>query len=135
MTTKLIAALLLAAALFVGWRLLLYWDQVKSEEEVAQKKAAASAVVPEQLQGMPSALEPVLQAAQRQGAAGMTNFLKNYSRALSDPRKAWIELDYALLLSRENTAEAKKIYEAVKQRTPPSSPVYARVKELARTYE
>lgn len=133
--TKLIAALIVAAALFVGWRLFIYWDQVSHEEEMAHRKAATSAVIPEQLQGMPSGLEPSLQAAQKQGASGMANWLKAYGHTLQDPRKAWIELDYALLLSRVNPSEAKKIYQSVKDRTPASSPVYSRVQDLKNTYE
>jgi hypothetical protein len=133
--TKLIAALIIIAVLYGGWELFLYWDKVKNEEQTAQKQANASRIVPEQLSGMPQALEASLQTAQREGASGLTNFLKNYGRAIQDPRKAWIELDYCLLLSRENPAEARQIFAAVKERTSTNSPVYPRIRQLEKTYE
>jgi hypothetical protein len=133
--TKIIAALIIIVVLYGGWHLFLYWENVKNEQQTAQKAASASRIVPEQLSGMPQTLEAALQAAQRNGAAGLTNFLKNYGRAIQDPRKGWIELDYVLLLSRENPAEAKQIFAAVKERTPTNSPIYPRVKQLEKTYE
>ena len=63
------------------------------------------------------------------------NWLANHGRAVQDPRLAWIQLDYCLAISRENPAEAKKIFAAVKDRTPSSSPVYPRIQELAKSYE
>ena len=84
---------------------------------------------------MPQQWEPVLKAAEAKGAAGIKNFLKQYGPSIHDPRKAWIELDYCLLISRENPAEAKRLYAAVKDRTPESSPVWPRIKKLQNTYE
>lgn len=133
--TKIIAGLIIALVLFGGWNLFLYWERVKNEEETAQKQAAASAVVPEQLPGMPQPLETSLKAAQQQGADAMATWLKNYNHVLEDPRKAWIELDYVLLLSRNRPAEARKVFAAVKERTPATSPVYPRIKQLEKTYE
>ena len=123
------------AVLFGGWNLFLYWEKVKNEEETNRKEVAASAVVPETLPGMAPGLEKSLQVARDQGTAAMTTWLKNYGHTLQDPRKAWIELDYCLLLSRENPAEARKLFANVKQRTPATSPVYPRIKQLEKTYE
>jgi hypothetical protein len=91
--------------------------------------------VPEQLPGMVSQLEPSLQAAKNQGAAAMKNWLKTYGYAIHDPRKAWIQLDYCLLLSRENPAEARRLFAEIKNRTPETSPVWRRIKQLEKTYE
>lgn len=134
--TKLIAAAIVIACLYVGWELFLYWDKVKNEQETEEKQAAAAAnVIPESLPGLPQPLEQGLQAAQRQGAEGLGNFLKAYGQSIQDPRKAWIELDYCLLLSRENPAEARRIFAAVKARTPKTSPVWPRIQKLEKTYE
>ncbi len=133
--TRLIAVLILVAALYAGWQLYFYWEKVKNEEEAAQKQAVVSQVVPEQLPGLPQPLEPTLQAAQKQGAAGLRKWLKTYGQVVHDPRKAWIELDYCLMLSREDPAEAKRVFTAVKDRTPESSPVWPRIKQLERTYQ
>ena len=54
---------------------------------------------------------------------------------VQDPRKAWIELDYCVLVSREDLSEARRVFAEVKKRTPPSSPVWPRVKDLEKVYE
>ncbi len=133
--TKLIAALIIIAALYGGWELFLYWEKVKNEEETQQKKAAAAMAVGDQLPGLPYQLDASLQAARKQGAAGLRNWLKAHGQSVEDPRKAWIELDYCVAVSREDIAEAKRVFAKVKERIGPASPVYARVKELEKTYE
>lgn len=134
--TKLIAAAIVIVCLYVGWELFLYWDKVKNEQEVEEKQAAAAAnIIPESLPGLPQPLEQGLQAAQKLGAEGLGNFLKVYGQSIQDPRKAWIELDYCLLLSRENPAEARRIFATVKARTPKTSPVWPRIQKLEKTYE
>ena len=133
--TKLLSILVIAVLLFGAWELFLYWDKVQHEQEAEQKRAEAEQVVPEQLPGMVSQLEPSLQAAKSQGAAAMKNWLKIYGPSLRDPRKAWIQLDYCLLLSRENPAGARRLFAEIKNRTPESSPVWRRIKQLEKTYE
>jgi hypothetical protein len=92
-------------------------------------------VVGESLSGIPDNLVASLQAAKKSGANAMKTWLKNYGRLVHDPRKAWIELDYCVLVSREDLPEARRVFAEVKARTPPSSPVWPRVKELEKTYE
>jgi hypothetical protein len=134
--TKLITILIIVAALWGGWQLFLYWDKVKSEDEAAAKKKAATEIVSgEQLSGMPSTLESSYQAAKTQGANAMKTWLKNNGRMVQDPRKAWIELDYCVAVAREDPAEAKRAFAAVKDRTPQSSPVWPRIKQLENTYQ
>ena len=133
--TKLIAVVILVAVLYGGWELFFYWEKVKNEQETQQKQAAAAIVAGEQLEGMPPQMEPMLKAAESQGAAGLRNWLKAYGASIHDPRKAWIELDYCLLISRENPAEAKRLFAEVKSRTPETSPVWPRIKKLEKAYE
>jgi hypothetical protein len=134
--TKLITILIVVAALWGGWQLFLYWDKVKTEDEAAAKKKAATEVVSgEQLSGMPSGMESSYQAAKNQGATGIKNWLKTNGRMVQDPRKAWIELDYCVAIAREDPAEAKRTFAAVKNRTSQSSPVWPRIKRLEKTYE
>jgi hypothetical protein len=61
--------------------------------------------------------------------------LKAHGNSVQDPRKAWIQLDYCVLISREDPAEARRIFAEVKGRLQPSSPVWARIKRLEKTYE
>jgi len=133
--TKLIAALIIVAALYGGWHLFLYWDKVRNEEQTAQKQAVASTVDPRQLAGMPQQLESALDAAEKQVAAGLKNFLKTYDRSLQDPRKAWIELDYVQRLARDEPVEAKRRFAEIRDRVGPASPVWPRIKQLEKTFE
>jgi hypothetical protein len=133
--TKLIAALVIIAALFGVWELFLYWEKVKNQEETKQKQDVAAMVLGDQLPGMSSKLDASLEAARKQGAAGLKSWLKTYNQSVEDPRKAWIELDYCVAVAREDTSEAKRVFAAVKERTPPSSPVWPRIKQLEKTYE
>ncbi len=116
--TKLITVLIIAVVLYGGWHLFLYWEKVKNEEETAKKQEAAAIVDPNQLPGLPRNLEPALQAVQRQGAPAMKEWLKTFGPVVQDPRKAWIELDYCALIAREDPAEARRVFAAVKERTP-----------------
>jgi len=133
--TKLIAAVLIVAALYGGWQFFLYWEKVKNDEEVKQKQDAAATVMGDQLPGLAYQLEPSLQAARRQGATGLRNWLKTHSQSVEDPRKAWIELDFCVAVAREDPAEAKRVFAAVKGRIGPSSPVWPRMTQLEKAYE
>jgi hypothetical protein len=133
--TKLIAVLIIALVLFAAWHLVMYYDKIQNQKESEQKQAVAARVVGDSLPGMPYQLEDSLRAAQQQGATGLGNWLKLYGPSVQDPRKAWIELDYCVQIARDNPAEARRIFAEVKQRTPPSSPIWPRIKELAKTYE
>ncbi len=132
--TKIITAAIIIVVLWGGWELFFYWERVKNEEETA-KKEANIVIVPEQLQGMPQGLEASLKAAQNQGVSGLRNWLKAYGRSIQDPRKAWIELDYCQLLSREDIPESKRVFADVKARTPTNSVIWPRIKQLEKTYE
>jgi hypothetical protein len=133
--TKLIGALIIIAVLYGGWELFLYWEKVKNEEDTKQKQDAAAMVMGDQLPGLAPALESTLQAARKQGTAGLKNWLKTYSQSVEDPRKAWIELDYCVAVAREDPAEARRVFATVKERIGPASPVWPRMKQLEKTYE
>jgi len=134
--TKLITILIIVAALWGGWQLFLYWDKVKQEDESAAKKKAQTEIVSgDQLGGMPQSLESSYKAAQTQGPNAVKNWLKVNGRNVQDPRKAWIELDYCVGISREDPVEAKRVYAEVRNRTPQTSPVWPRIKQLEKTYQ
>jgi len=133
--TKLIGALMIIGVLYAGWELFLYWDKVKNEEETKQKQETAAMVNGDLLLGMPPKLETSFQAARNQGVAGLRAWLKAYGQSVEDPRKAWIELDYCVAVARQDPAEAKRVFAQVKERTPPSSPVWPRMKQLEKAYE
>ena len=133
--TKVISIFIIVLVLYGGWHLFLYWEKVQKQEETAKKEAAAAVVVGEQLPGLPQGYEQSLQAAQKGGAEALRNWLKTYGRNVQDPRKAWIELDYVVVVAREDPSEARKVFAQIKERTPATSPVYSRIKQLEKTYQ
>jgi hypothetical protein len=133
MLKLLIAAVVVGILAFGGWQLYLQWKVVNetpthTEQVVAPVDAAS-------LPGMPPAMDAAYNIAKDQGAPGLKNFLTRYGKGIKDPRLAAIELDYVVLVSKNNIAEARTVFARVKERTPPSSPIYNRVKQLEKTYE
>ena len=133
--TKLIAAVVILLLLYGGWHLFLYWEKLNEEQQTKQKQAAAAVVSEDQLSGLPEKLAPSLQAAKKQGAAALKKWLKDYGYLVQDPRKAWIELDYCVLISHQDLTEARHVFAEVKARTSEASPLWPRIKQLEKTYE
>lgn len=132
----LIAIVIIVAAVMGGWQIYSYWTDVKEKENAKHRTEVVQAAVDgADLPGMVPQLEPFLQAAQQKGATGLRQFLGQYGRTISDPRLASIELDYVVLVANDNPAEARKTFARVKQRISLDSPVYARVKQLEKTYQ
>ncbi len=135
MINKLLWILIIAVVVFIGWKLFEKWDEVSLENAAKAKQAPAQITSGEQLGGLTQQLESSLQAAQKAGSVAMKNWLKLYGHLVQDPRKGWIELDYAVQLSRDDPREAKRIFAEVKTRTLTNSPIYPRIKQLEKTYE
>jgi hypothetical protein len=135
--TKLIGVFIVMVFLFVGWKIYLYYDDIQNEADLKKKQQDAELnIPPESLQGVPYQLQSSLDKAYKRGGVGLGEWLKAYGTQAQDPRKAWIELDYCVALSQSNPAEAKRIFNDVKQRTPTNSiVVYRRVKQLEKTYQ
>jgi hypothetical protein len=133
--TKLIAVAFILLVLFGGWHLFLYWEKLNDEQQAKQKQAAAAVVSEDQLPGLPEKLGPSLQAAKKQGAAALKKWLKDFGYLVQDPRKAWIELDYCVIVSHQDLTEARRVFAEVKARTSESSPLWPRIKQLEKTYQ
>lgn len=133
--SKLIGIVIIIAVIYGGYALWEYWDKYNTGQDLKEEEARKKQVVPEQLPGITSQLEHTYEMAQKNGAAGIRNWLKAYHAQVQDPRLAWIELDYVIAISQEDPAEAKKVFADVKDRTETNSPVYPRVKELEKTYD
>jgi len=87
------------------------------------------------LPGMPASLESSFAAAEAQGPKTLRRWLDYYGMNIADPRRAAIELDYVVMVSGQDMAEARRVFAAVKARTPTNSPVHARIKRLEQAYE
>jgi hypothetical protein len=85
--------------------------------------------------GLPKNLEPSLEAAMKQGPAAVDAWLKKYRRYLKDPKLAEIELDYVVMLARQDPVAARDLFRSVQRRVKPASPMYERVKRLEKTFE
>jgi hypothetical protein len=133
--TKAIAILIVVVVCLAGWQMFVYWDKVNHEEETQRKEASSTATQLQILPGLPQNLDQSLRTAQSQGEKALGTWLKNYGSMVQDPRKAWIELDYCQLLMRDNPAEARKLFNAVKDRIAPSSPVWPRIKESEKSFQ
>jgi hypothetical protein len=126
----LIALLILLAAFWVVKQLSDKYQSIERGQSPGHSQPTATV-----LPGLPPSLEPSLEAARQKGAAGLRAWLANYRVHVRDPRLAAIELDYAVLLSHQDPSEASRIFRAVQKRTPPSSPVYERVKRLEKAFQ
>lgn len=130
-----IAIFLIVGAIFGGWRIYTYWLEVDEQNKSKEQQSAQSQVPGDQLPGLPPTLESILQVSQSKGATGLQQFLVQYGHTISDPRLASIELDFVVLVAQKDPSEAKRVYAKVKSRTPATSPVYVRMKQLEKTYE
>jgi len=133
--TKLITAVIIIAVLFGVWELWVWYDNVEHQKEDEVAKAKAALVVGDALPGMSGDLENKFQEAKRNGNEGLKKFLATYGARIDDPRRAWLELDYCVAITRENPIEAKRIFADVKARTPQTSRVWKRIQELSKSYE
>ena len=131
-----ISILILVGVIFGAYKLWEYKEGLYQERK-AQKRTETTQIDPRSLPGVPPQGEAALQEAYNKGTQGLKEWLDKAKRnpLIKDPRLAWVELDYMVRISRENPIEAKKIFAAVKKRTPSDSPVYRRIKELEKTYE
>ncbi len=130
---KAIISILIVLGLFYGAKNLLgKYDEITKK---GRGEITAAPVVPMQLQGLPERFEPALAEAQRLGPSAFKAFLEKYRASIQDPRLGDIQLDYVLAVSRSNLQEAKKVFAEVQARTPPSSPLYPRLKRLANSYQ
>jgi hypothetical protein len=127
---------IVAVVIFVAWLVFKEWNKFDTGNDIKEQEAAAALVVnPQTLPGMPNGLEQSYGMAEKAGATGIRNWLKLYGDSVQDPRRAWIELDYTVLIARTDPVEAKKIFADIKERIPTNSPVYPRVRQLQKTYE
>lgn len=135
----LITAAIIAAIWYVGDAIMGSYRNVQKQNGTLPPEKSAPATpgpaAPAELTGLPDRLAPSLQTAQSAGPAAMKKWLDANARHVQDPKLGDIELEYAVMLSRQNFSAARDVYRAVKARTPANSPLQAKLKRLAATYE
>src|SRR4051812_44349445 len=124
----LISILIVVGVAFGAYKIWDYWETVQNDRE--NTKIQAAQIVGEQLQGLPRQLEPALKEAEKGGAKSLKDWLDKAKRAgiIKDPRLAWVELEYVVMITKDDPIEAKRIFSQVKNRTPPDSPVAPQIK-------
>jgi hypothetical protein len=132
---KFVVGLIIVVGLSLGaWQIYQYLET--SQEKTPLATAAAPAqITGDQLAGLPPSLEGALQTAEQNGATALREFLAAHGKAIQDPRRAWIELDYVVLVGANDPGEARRVFVKVKGRLAPGSPAYNRMQQLAKTYE
>lgn len=135
---KALIGILIALVVGMGaYRIYDHWEKVKERRVLDERAARGADINPDQLPGMPWQLVQKLREAQSADAATFKRFIdscKNYPD-VKDPKLAWVELDYVVMISAKDPVEAKKIFQEVKKRTPEDSPIYPRIKALEKNYE
>jgi len=130
-----ITILIIVGVVFGGYKLWEYWDEVEHEKEM--KASTQVDISPESLPGLPQQLQPSLQQAQKGGPKALKAWIDGTKKSgsVKDPRLAWIELDYVLMITKDDPIEAKRVFKEVKDRTPTDSKIYPRIKSLEKNYE
>jgi hypothetical protein len=133
---KFVITVIIIVGLSLGaWQIYQYWGTFKEREQPLSASGPAPISTGLELPGMQPRLQSTLDAATQRGANGLRDFLATNRKTITDPRLAWIELDYVVLVAQSNPAEARKVFAQVKSRIGTDSPVYSRVKQLEKTYE
>ena len=134
----LISILIALAVGYAGYKIYEHWENIKEQRVLEDKASKGADIDPDQLPGLPSYLQSKLREVQKFGdPAVFKRFIDSCKTqpGVRDPRLAWMELDYVVMISATDPVTAKKIFRAVKKRTPEDSPIYPRIKSLAKTYD
>jgi hypothetical protein len=133
----LISILIVLAVAIGGYKMYEHWESVKERRSLEEKAARGADINPDNLPGLPHQLVYKVKENQQAGPEAFKRFIDSCKRFpdVKDPRLAWMELDYVVMISGTDPVEAKKIFHDVKKRTPEDSPIYPRIKALAKTYE
>jgi hypothetical protein len=125
--------LLVATVGFGVYRISLIYRSIPTDEQA--RGNATPMVVDESLPSLSPPLEASLANATQAGPQAIRQWLNQNGAWVPEPRLSAIQLDYAQMLVRSNPAEARRVYAAVKARTPANSPLTLRLKQLSRTFE
>ncbi len=134
---KALIGLLIALVVGLGaYRIYEHWEKVKERRVLEDRAARGADINPDELPGMPNQLAFRLHEAQRDPAT-LKRFIDSCKQFpdVKDPKLAWVELDYVVMISAKDPVEAKRIFQEVKKRTPADSPIYPRIKSLEKNYE
>ncbi len=133
----LISILIVLAVGFGAFRIYDHWEKVKERRVLEDRAAKGADINPDQLPGLPWQLVQKYEEVRKTDAQTVGRFIESIRKFpdVKDPRLAWIELDYVVMLTATDPILARKTFQAVKKRTPADSPIYPRIKTLEKNYE
>ena len=124
-----ISILIIIGAFWVAKQLILEYKTVEKTTQRDSGPPAPSAPA-DGLEGMPANFQPSLDTAEKAGADALKAWLDKYGTYLRDPKLASIQMDYAVMVARQDVREARRVVEELKGRIRPGSPVYDRLKKI-----
>jgi len=134
----LVNVLIALAVAFVGFKIFVHWEKVKEKRVLEERAERGADIDPDQLPGLPSQFKARLRDVQQNGDPAVFKRFIDACKSqpgVADPRLAWMELDYVVMLSASNPVEARKIFRAIKKRTPEDSPIMPRIRLMEKHYE
>ena len=133
---NLIGLALIVGVLFGAYKLWELYDQQSATKQLVEKDTRHQEFG-QHLQGLDQRLEQVFREAHGKGPIALKAFLTDYRNTafLQDPRLAWMEVDYALMLVNKDAKQARAAFDEVRNRIPPNSPVMPRIKELEQAFK
>ena len=131
MIKGLIAIVLIAIVIGVGNFIYSeYTGKNHPEAKRRQQEDAAAAA----LDGIPPELHESLGAARAGGPGALKQWLEKHGRRCGDPGLASVQLDYVMQMGRTNPSEAKKLFQQIRGRIRPDSPVYEKMRKIEPTF-
>ena len=133
----LITILVILFVVMGAYKLFDYWDQTSQDQEVTKRAADGSDIQESMLPGMPYQLEQKYGQAKQKGPSAVKEFLDAYGKApkFEDPRKAWVQLDYVVMIMGSDPVEAKTIFLDVQSRIRTNAPIYRRIRSMEHTFK
>ena len=128
---NLIGLLMIGAVVLGVYKLWELYDQQSTTSSLAAKDTRRQEFGAH-LQGLDQRLEQPLREAYSKGLLGLKGFLQDYrsTQFLQDPRLAWIEIDYAVMLVNKDAKQARTALLEVRDRLQPNSPAMPHLKEF-----
>jgi len=129
---QVLTILFVIAAIWIGVKFQHYFKESMDKAQVQIDGQPRTA--PGKLPGLSIDLEPSLEEAKKNGADGIRTWLGQHRNDVEDPRYADIQLDYVVLVGRNNPAEAKRVLAAIKARVGTNSRIQKRLEQIEKVY-
>lgn len=125
-----IAIILIIGASIGAWSVYQNTQGKDSSSSPSSSSGAAVAVTENDMPKLHPAMEESLRKAKQRGPAALKQWLAANGRAVPDPRLAWVQLEYVVLVGGRDIGEARRVFAEVKSRVPTNSVIMPRIQKL-----